>query len=94
MYHLIHADAAEKAARLYAGELTPGGLAGCRETLARHALAAEGLAWVTGLLEVEALGSDMLVALGERYLFDLDPVFERTQHESVSRQRGGPQSQG
>jgi hypothetical protein len=77
MYHLIHADAAEKAARLYAGELAPGGLAGCRETLARHALQAEGLAWVTGLLEVKALGSDMLVALGERYLFDLNAVFVR-----------------
>jgi hypothetical protein len=77
MYHLIHADAAEKAARLYAGGLTPGGLAGCQETLARHALEAEGLAWVTGLLEVEALGSDMLVALGERYLFDLNAVFVR-----------------
>ena len=77
MYHLIHADAAEKAARLYAGELTPGGLAGCRETLAKHALEDEGLAWVTGLLEVETLGYVVLAALGERYLFDLNAVFVR-----------------
>ena len=77
MYHLIHADAAERAARLYTGELTPGGLVGCREELAKHALDAEGLAWVTGLPEVEALEPDLLVALGERYLFDLDRVFDR-----------------
>jgi hypothetical protein len=77
MYHLIHADAAEKAARLYAGKLTPGGLAGCRETLARHALQAEGLAWVTGLLEIESLETEVIRALGERYLFDLNAVFVR-----------------
>jgi tetratricopeptide (TPR) repeat protein len=77
MYHLIHADAAEKAARLYAGELSPGGLAGCQETLARHALEAEGLAWVTGLLEIESLETEVIRALGERYLFDLNAVFVR-----------------
>ncbi len=76
-HHLIQADASEQAARLYAGELTPGGLAGCQETLARHALDEEGLTWVTGLLEVDALERDVLVALGERYLHDLDAVFDR-----------------
>lgn len=77
MYHLIQADAREKAARLYASALTPGGLAGCSETLATHAVGDQGLTWVTGLLAVEALGPDVLVALGERYLFDLDDVFDR-----------------
>ena len=77
IYHLIQADACEKAARLYAGELTPGGLEGCRETLARHALGDPGLAWVTSLLEVDALGHDVVVALGERYLFDLDAELNR-----------------
>ena len=77
MFHLIQADAREKAARLYAGELTPGGLTGCQEELAKHALGDEGLAWVTGLLEVEVLGHDVLIALGERYLFDLNKVLER-----------------
>ncbi|MBN2575288.1 MAG: DUF4062 domain-containing protein, partial [Deltaproteobacteria bacterium] len=77
MHHLIQGDARAKAARLFAGQLTPGGLAGCRETLAKHALRDEGLAWVTGLLEIEALGPDLLVALGERYLFELDRVFDR-----------------
>jgi tetratricopeptide (TPR) repeat protein len=85
MYHLIQADAREKAARLYAGEQTPGGLAGCTETLAQHALVERGLAWVIGLLDVEALGPGVLGALGEQFVFSLSGGLENAAPLDVRR---------
>lgn len=74
MYHLIEADAREKAARLYAGDLTPGGLEGCRDSLVARALEDEGGTWVRGLLEIGALETDVIGSLASRYMFDMDPA--------------------
>jgi tetratricopeptide (TPR) repeat protein len=77
MWHLLSADDHDGAAQWYAGALTAREREGATISLADTAASEPGLAQVTSLLELTTLDTESQGNVGERYLFDLNPVFVR-----------------
>jgi tetratricopeptide (TPR) repeat protein len=77
MYHLIQANNKTRAAKLYAGGLTAGALAGATQALADHAKEEAGATWVAGLVDAPGLSNDEQVRVCERFLFNVWEPLER-----------------